>query len=84
MNLTSKALNEFEGELSMLKIDINDRMPHYDGLDLSTQRSGHAPVNGLKMFELAKKARERADQLINAADAMDLRIAAALERYAEA
>lgn len=84
MNLTSKALNEFEGELSMLKIDINDSMPHYDGLDLSTQRSGHAPVNGLKMFELAKKARERADQLINAADAMDLRIAAALERYAEA
>ena len=79
MMISSKALNEFEGELSLLKINVNDSMPYYDGRDLSNQRNGWLPVNGLAMFELAKQARERAEQLINAADAMDLRIASAMD-----
>lgn len=77
--ITSKALNEFEGDLSLLRIDINDNMPYYDGCDISTARTGRSAVNGLVLFEDAKRARERADALINAADAMDLRIQRALE-----
>jgi hypothetical protein len=78
--VTSKYMNEFEGDLSLLKIDINDDMRYYDGTDITSGRSGAQPVNGLTMFELAKKARERADLLVDAADAMDLRIRLALDK----
>lgn len=80
--ITSKTLNEFEGDLSLLRININDKMPYCHGYrgEISVERSGHAPVSGLEVFELAKKARAYADQLINAADAMDLRINIALDK----
>jgi hypothetical protein len=80
MKITSKDMNEFEGDLSLIEIDINDNMRYYDGTDITSGRSGAKPVNGLVMFELAKKARERADLLIDAAAAMDLRILCALDR----
>ena len=76
--IDSKIFNKFEGDLSLLEIDINDEMRYYDGDRVSSSRSGYSQVNGLRMFELAVKARVYADALINAADCMDLRIKIAL------
>lgn len=82
MRITSAELNEFEGDLSLLSVDVNDSMKYYDGDTVSASRTGREPVNGLKVFELAKRAREWADELISAADAMDLRIRKALDSQA--
>ena len=79
--ITSRELNKFEGDLDMIKVDVNDKLRYWDGdgLGVSQSRSGWVPIPGRIVFNNAVRARALADQLIAAADDMDLRLQKALE-----
>lgn len=78
--ITSRDLNTFQGDLDMIEIDINDNLRYWDGHGgVSTSRSGHRPVPAKRVFENALKARAFADDLIRAADEMDMRLGHAIE-----
>lgn len=80
--ITSAQFTAIKAQLEAMSIDINDAQPYWNGVHVSVQRNGHAPVNGLAMFKSAVAAREQAEALIRAADAMDLRISQAISAKA--
>lgn len=78
--ITSRDLNKFEGDLDMITVNINDELRYWHGAGgVSTSRSGYQPIKGRVVFNNAVKARAFADELIRAADEMDLRLERALE-----